>query len=224
MLREIGLGAFEALTLHGGESGSRILRALAVSVHERLAETRRIEGVVSRGAPPSPPAQLRWAGPAAGSLAVLESLPAFEGLDARDWAEMAPRAGVAEIARGADLVFPDASGAGAVIVLRGALSPWLEDASGPELTMPAAGPGGFVEHALALGLPPEHRRWRARSPARLLRLDAGLFAPGSAFASRLLYAVSRGLATSLRRSTGLSMHFRMAWVRPDAPEALWKKA
>jgi hypothetical protein len=151
---------------------------------------------------------------------VLESLAAFEGLDARDWEAMLPHAGIAQVESGADLVLPDASGAGTVIVLRGALSPWLEDGGGPELTMPTSGPGGFVEHGLALGLAPEHRCWRARSPARLLSLGAGLYAPGGAFAHRLLYALSRSLAATLRRSTGLAMHFRMAWVRPAAPAAL----
>jgi CRP-like cAMP-binding protein len=219
VLREIDLGAFEALTLYGGDRGWRILRAVAASVHERLAATRRIEGAVPRGAPPSPGAALRWSAPPAPALAVLESLAAFEGLDARDWEAMLPHAGIAQVERGSDLVLPDASGAGAVIVLRGAVSPWLEDGSGPEVTMPTAGPGGFVEHALALGLAPEHRRWRARSPARLLRLDAALFAQGGAFAPRLLYALSRSLAATLRRSTGLAMHFRMAWVRPGVVSA-----
>jgi hypothetical protein len=51
-----------------------------------------------------------------------------------------------------------------------------------------------------------------RSPARLLRLDAGLFEPENPFATRLLYALSRSLATSLRRSTGLAMHLRMTWA------------
>jgi CRP-like cAMP-binding protein len=216
VLREIGLGAFEALTLYGGDGGWRILRAVAASVHERLAATRRIEGAVPRGATLSPGAALRWSTPPAPALAVLESLPAFEGLDTRDWEAMLPHAAIAQVERGTDLVLPDASIAGAVIVLRGALSPWLEDGSGPEVTMPTAGPGGFVEHALALGLAPEHRRWRTRTRARLLRLDAGLFAPGGAFAPRLLYALSRSLAATLRRSTGLAMHFRMAWVQPRA--------
>lgn len=216
-LREIRLGAFEALALHGGDIGWRILRAVAASVHERLAATRRIGAV--RHATLSPGAQLEWSSPPASALAVLESLPAFEGLDARDWTAMLPHMGICEVERGADLVL--AESAGAVIVLRGALSPWLEDGSGPELTMPAAGPGGFVEYANALGLPLEQliaetRLWRARSPARVLRLDAELFALESPFAARLLYALSRSLATALRRSTGLAMHFRMAWVRGKA--------
>ena len=223
MLREIGLGAFEALTLYGGDIGYRILRAVAASVHGRLAATRRIEGAV-RGAQPSPAAKLGWSAPPAGALAVLESLPAFEGLDSRDWAAMLPQTGIAEVERGADLVLPEASGAGAVVVLRGALSPWLEDGSGPELTMPTAGPGGFIDYAAALGLAPEPHSWRARSPARLLRLDAELFAPENPYASRLLYALARDLATALRRSTGLAMHFRMAWVNSAAPAAPRRKA
>jgi CRP-like cAMP-binding protein len=213
-LREIGLGAFEALTLYGGDIGWRILRAVAASVHERLAATRRIEGAAPLAAP-GIGANLAWSAPAPGAFAVLESLPAFEGLDARDWTAMLPHTSVAEVERGADLALPDASGAGAVIVLRGALSPWLADGSGPELTMPAAGPGGFVDYATALGLALETRRWRARSPARLLRLDAELFALENPCAPRLLYALSRSLASALRRSTGLAMHFRMAWVRPE---------
>jgi CRP-like cAMP-binding protein len=213
-LREIGLGAFEALALYGGDIGWRILRAVAASVHERLAATRRIGAV--RHATLSPGARLQWSPPAPGAFAVLESLPAFEGLDARDWTSMLPYTGICEVERGADLVL--AESAGAVIVLRGALSPWLEDGSGPELTMPAAGPGGFVEYATALGLPLEQliaetRLWRARSPARLLRLDAALFEQDNPFAARLLYALSRSLATALRRTTGLAMHFRMAWVK-----------
>ena len=216
-LREIGLGAFEALTLYGGDIGWRILRAVTASVHERLAATRRIDAV--RHAALSPGARLRWSPPAPGAFAVLESLPAFDGLDGRDWTAMLPHTSICEVERGADLAL--AESAGAVIVLRGALSPWLEDGSGPELTTPAAGPGGFVEYATALGLPLEQliaetRLWRARSPARLLRLDAALFEQQNPFAARLLYALSRSLATALRRTTGLAMHFRMAWVRGNA--------
>jgi CRP-like cAMP-binding protein len=214
VLREVALGAFEAVTLHGGESGCRILQAVAASVHERLQATRRIAGVphparAAAGAAPG------WSAPSADALAVLEQLPAFEGLAARDWSAMLPRLSVAQLGRGADLVLPEAAGPGVVIVLRGALSPW--DESGSEVTMPAAGPGGFVDYAAALGLAAELRRWRARSPTRLLRLDPALLAPGSEFTSRLLYALSRSLATTLRRGTGLAMHFRMAWVRPAAP-------
>ena len=216
-LREIGLGAFEALTLYGGDIGWRILRAVTASVHERLAATRRIGAV--RHATLSPGARLQWSPPTPGAFAVLESLPAFDGLDGRDWTAMLPHTSICEVERGADLAL--AESAGAVIVLRGALSPWLEDGSGPELTTPAAGPGGFVEYATALGLPLEQliaetRLWRARSPARLLRFDAALFEQQNPFAARLLYALSRSLATALRRTTGLAMHFRMAWVRGNA--------
>lgn len=216
VLREVALGAFEAVTLHGGESGGRILRAVAASVHERLQATRRIARVprAARDASGTAPA---WSAPSADALAVLEQLPAFEGLATRDWSAMLPRLGVAQLGRGADLALPDLASPGVVIVLRGALSPW--DEGGPEVTLPAAGPGCFVDYAAALALKAEQlvaetRRWRARSPTRLLRLDPALLAPGSEFAPRLLYALSRNLATNLRRGTGLAMHFRMAWVRP----------
>jgi hypothetical protein len=217
VLREIALGAFEAVTLYGGEAGCRILRAVAASVHDRLAVTRRSATEVgSRPARPASASTLVWWLPSPDALAVLELLPAFDGLTARDWKAMLPRLGVAELARGAELTLPDGANPGIAFVLRGALSPWLEDGSGPEVTMPAAGPGGVVEYAAALGLADGTRGWRARSPTRLLRLDAGLLAPGSVFAPRLLYALSRSLATTLRRSTGLAMHFRMAWVRSAA--------
>src|SRR5215467_10546970 len=66
VLREIGLGAFEALTLYGGDIGWRILRAVAASVHERLAATRRIEDAAPP-APHSPGAQLGWSAPTPGA-------------------------------------------------------------------------------------------------------------------------------------------------------------
>ncbi len=219
VLREIGLGAFEAVTLHGEDSGHRILRAVAASVHERLTKTRRGEDPrpASLPAPLAAGTVLQWSTPASEAVAVLGLLPAFDGLDARDWEEMTPRIAFGRVDRDMDLVFPDASGPdGVVIVLRGTLSPWLDNALGPEVTMPAAGPGGFVDYAAALGLTAEPRRWRARSPTQLLRLDPALFAPDSVFAARLLYALSRSLATTLRRSTGLSMHFRMGWTRSRA--------
>jgi CRP-like cAMP-binding protein len=208
-LREIALGAFEGVTLYGGESGCRILQAVAASVHERLEATRRIAGT-PRAARASE-AALRWTKPSADALAVLGQIPAFEGLVARDWSAMLPHLGVAYVLRAAEVALPEGS-PGVVIVLRGALSPRVE--GGPEVTMPAAGPGGVVDYAAALGLTSEARRWRARSPTRLLRLDPALLAPGSEFAPRLLYALSRCLATTLRRATGLAMHLRMAWVKP----------
>jgi CRP-like cAMP-binding protein len=219
VLREIGLGAFEAVTLHGEDSGYRILLAVAASVHERLTRLRRGEDRRPASPAASLPAGtvLEWSTPVSEAVAVLGLLPAFDGLGARDWKEMTSRISVARVDRGMDLELPDASRPdGILIVLRGSLSPWLDNALGPEVTMPTAGPGGFVDYAAALGLAAEPRRWRARSPTELLRLDSALFAPDSEFAARLLYALSRSLATTLRRSTGLSMHFRMAWTRSRA--------
>jgi CRP-like cAMP-binding protein len=215
VLRVIGLGAFEALALHGADAGHRILRAVAASVHERLNTTRSAAAPVlsSPGAPLAAGAAIDWT-PAGSEVArVLSVLPAFAGLNAAEREAMMPRIGVASVGRGADVVLPEGEQPGIVLVLRGALSPWLDDARGPEATMPVIGPGGFVEYAAALGFASEPRRWRARSPTLLLRLDPALFDPGAACSKRLLYALSRGLATTLRRTTGLSMHFRMAWVR-----------
>jgi CRP-like cAMP-binding protein len=220
VLREIGVGAFEAVTLHGAEAGHRILRGVAASVHERLKMTRSISA--TGGAPRTEPlpsgACLGWSAATAKAVGVLGLLPAFVNLDASDWRALIPNAGIVDVGRGADLVLPETSNPGVVIVLRGTLSPWLDDASGPEVTMPAIGPGGFVDYAAALGLEAERRRWRARSPTKLLRLDPACFEAGAPWATRLLYALSRDLATTLRRSTGLFMHFRMAWVQfADAP-------
>ena len=215
-VREIGLGAFEAVTLHGGETGYRILRAVAASVHERMRTMRRIAaaGLGSNSVRVPVVGSLEWSAPATGVVDVLGVLPAFTGLDASDWNAMLPRMSVASLDRGANLVLPEASNPGIVIVLRGALSPWLDDASGPEATMPAIGPGGFVDYAAALDFASERRCWRARSPTQLLRLDPECLEQRASSSARLLYALSRSLATTLRRSTGLSMHFRMAWVRP----------
>jgi CRP-like cAMP-binding protein len=219
VLREIGLRAFEAVTLYGDDGGHRILRAVAVSVHKRLTRTRRtaITCEVPSTALLPVSSELRWSIPDPEVVSILGLLSAFEGMDARDWKEMLPFISVAYVERGASFVLPEALGSHeVVIVLRGALSPWVDDTGGPEVTMPTTGPGGFVEYAGVLGITSEPHRWRARSPTQLLRLDPSLFAPGSAFAPCLLYALSRNLATTLRRSAALSVHFRMAWTHARA--------
>jgi len=188
-------------------------------VHERLTRTRRTAITWEGPSPALLPggSELRWSIPDPQVVSILSLLPAFEGMDARDWKEMLPFISVAYVERDASLVLPEAlSSHEVVIVLRGALSPWLDDTRGPEVTTPVRGPGGFVEYAGVLGAASEPHRWRARSATQLLRLDPSLFAPGSAFAARLLYALSRNLATTLRRSTALSVHFRMAWTHDRA--------
>jgi len=218
-LREVGLRAFEAVTVYGDDGGYRILRAVTASVHERLTRTRRtaIASEVPSTASLPVGSELRWTTPDPEVASILGLLSAFEGMDARDWKEILPLLSVAHVERGASLVLPEALGSHeVVIVLRGALSPWLDGTRGPEVTMPATGPGGFVEYAGVLGVASETHQWRARSATRLLRLDRSLFAPGSAFAARLLYALSRNLATTLLRSTALSVHFRMAWTHAPA--------
>jgi CRP-like cAMP-binding protein len=214
VLRVIGLGAFEALTLHGGEPGHRILLAFAASIHERLLTTRRV--AAARLASPQsridPGPCLDWS-PPQDIRGVLAVLPAFHGFDRLEREAMLPYLSVAAVGRGDDVVLPESAPAqpGVVVVLRGALSPWLEDGGGPEITMPAVGPGGFADYAAALGFTVEPRRWRARSATQLLRLDRVLFEPATVQSARLLYALARGLASSIRRTTGLSMHFGMAW-------------
>lgn len=218
VLRVIGLGAFEALTLYGGEAGHRILRAVATLVHQRLNATRlaaKCQGAPVGGAAPEG-ASLAWS-PAHDDMAeVLGVLAAFSRLHRPDIEAMLPAIARAALERGADLVLPEVHSPGVVMVLRGALSPWLADGSGPEATMPAVGPGGFVDYAAALGIPAEARRWRVRSPTQLMRLDAALFEPSAASSALLLYALSRDIALTLRRTTGLAMHFGMAWAR-EAP-------
>jgi CRP-like cAMP-binding protein len=214
VLRVIGLGAFEALTLHGGETGHRILRAVAAYIHERLQTTRCL--AAARLASPQsriePGPCLDW-WPPHDIRGVLAVLPAFQGLNRLELEAMLPHMSVVAVGRGHDVVLPESAPAppGVVMVLRGALSPWLADGRGPEVTMPALGPGSFADYAAALGFADEPHRWRARSPTQLLRLDRALFEPPMVQSARLLYALSRGLATSVRRATGLSMHFSMAW-------------
>lgn len=215
VLRVISLRAFEALALHGADAGYRILCAVAASVHDRLNTTRGVAAarLASPAAKPSQHANLDWATPGPDVVGMLGVLPTFTGLDAADRRALLPGLGIAAIARGTDLVLPELQRPGIVIVLRGALSPWIDDERGPEVTMPAVGPGGFVDYATALGFACAPRRWRVRSPTQLMRLDPSLFEPGADSSARLLYALSRDLATTLRRTTGLAMHFGMAWAQ-----------
>lgn len=215
VLRVIALRAFEALALHGGDAGYRILCAVAASVHDRLNATRGVAAarLASPATAPAAHSSLDWAAPDPGIVAMLGVLPAFAELDRADRQALLPGLGVAPIARGADLVLPELENPGIVMVLRGALSPWIDDERGPEVAMPAVGPGGFVDYATALGFACGPRRWRVRSPTQLLRLDPALFDPDAPSSARLLYALSRDLATTLRRTTGLAMHFGMAWAR-----------
>lgn len=214
VLREIGLGAFEALALYGADAGHRILRAVAASVHERLNTTRRIvaAGMGTPGAVRSAGSRLDWRPAEESVAATLRMLPTFHGINAAEWNAMLPMLCAVQVARGTDLLLPEGQSPGVVVVLRGALSPWL-DGGGPDASMPAVGPGGFADYAQALGFASEPSYWRARSPTLLLRLDGPLFEPRGVAAARLLYALSRALATRLRRATGLAMHFRMASFR-----------
>src|SRR6185437_6689718 len=107
VLRTIPLGAFEAATLHGGESGHRILRAVAALVHDRLHAVRT--AVAAQLALPraslAAGQALEWSPAAAEVTDLLPILSAFAGLDRMDREAMMPRVAIATVARGADLVF-----------------------------------------------------------------------------------------------------------------------
>jgi len=210
VVRVIGVGAFEALTLHGGEAGLRILHAVAEMMHERVDATCARDDA---GSAPLAPAALSWSPPSAPAelCAWLAILPSLAALDAADCPEIADHAALASVRRGEELVLPEGDTPGVTLVLRGALSAWGEDGHVCE-TRPPVGPGGFVDYAAALGFAVSRRRWRARSATQLVRLDAALFQAPSPMAPRLMHALARNLAATLRRATGRRMHFEMAWA------------
>lgn len=223
VMRVIRLGAFEALTLHGGEAGHRILTAVAASVHERLEATRAVSNAEGCGMPGAA-ARLEWAVPSAQEVALLGALRPFAAMHDLELKSLARGATVATVPRAADLVFPECESPGVILVMRGAVSPWLDAVRGPELAMPVVGPGGFVDYAAALGFASQPRWWRARSPTRLLRLDPALFRSDAEESAELLYSLSRELATTVRRATGLAMHFGMACMKPGLLDAGGERA
>jgi CRP-like cAMP-binding protein len=223
VVRVIGVGAFDALTLHGGEAGLRVLRAVAGTMHERLDATcgdAEAEGV---SAPVGEVPGSRWTAATPAASALLGILQAFAPLEADERESLRPRLAIAELGRGEDVVLPQPSAPGVTFVLRGAVSPLGADGM-PHETRPPIGPGGFVDYASALGFGERPRTWRARSPTRLARLDPVVFEAASPCAARLLHALARDIAITLRRATGRRMHFEMAWAhevrRTGAPPQL----
>ena len=210
VVRVIGVGAFDALTLHQGEAGLRILRAVASMVHERLEST--CGGATAAATAQERSSRLQWGAPTSEVPELLGVLPAFATLDATERESLMRHAAVAALPRAEEVVLPDGEAVGVTLVLRGALSRWRDREAGPNELRPVAGPGAFADYAAALGLGRGAWRWRTRSATRLLRLDARLFDADSPYAARLLHALSRDLATQLRRATGLKMHFEMAWA------------
>jgi CRP-like cAMP-binding protein len=212
VVRAISVGAFQALALHGGDPGLRVLRAVASMMHERLDATCSAadSGCDGQGAPV---ARLAWEDADPDVAPWLGILPSLAALDEADRASLAAHLATARLNRGDELALPHEVSPGVTLVLRGALSPWLPAEGRPHELRPPVGPGGFVEYWAALGFAGGARCWRACSPTRLLRLDAMLFDAASPCAARLLYALARDLASTLRRATGRRMHFDTAWAQ-----------
>jgi len=222
VVRAISVGAFQALTLHGGDAGLRVLRAVAATMHERLDAT--VAAAHSGcGASARDAVRLEWADAEADVTAWLAILPSLASLDETDLAALDGHLATARLRRGDEVELPQAEEPGVVMVLRGALSPWAAAEGRPQELRPPVGPGGFADYAAALGFPAATHCWRACSPTRLVRLDAALFDDASPCAARLLYALARDLAGTLRRATGRRMHFETAWAqamrRPAAASA-----
>ena len=212
VVRVITEGAFQALTLHGGDAGERVLRAVAAMMHERLDATCAA-GDAGCEAPPRDGVRLKWEDPAAGLADWLGVLPSLAAFDEVDRVSLAAHAATTRLRRGEELALPQEGAPGVALVLRGALSPWLAAEARAHELRPPVGPGGFVDYAAALALASGPRCWRACSPTTLVRFDAALFEPASPHAARLLYALSRHLAATLRRATGRRMHFETAWAQ-----------
>jgi len=212
VVRAITVGGFQALALHGGEAGLRVLRAVGAMMHERLDATCAA-GDIGCDALPAQGVRPGWRPVDADIALWLGILPSLAALDEADRASLAAHLTSTDLRRGDELALPEDAEPGVTLVLRGALSPWLAVEGRPHELRPPIGPGGFVEYAAALGLPRGTRCWRACSPTRLVRLEAAVFEDASPCAARLLYALARDLASTLRRATGRRMHFETAWAQ-----------
>ena len=211
VVRVIGVGAFEALALHGGEPGRRILHAVAAMMNERIDATCAQDDARCRPSGPFPAAGLEWSPAAAGTARWLAVLPSLAAFDDADREMLASRAMLAEMRRGEEFTVPGERASGVTMVLRGALCAWGDDGRAHE-TRPPVAPGGFVDYGFALGFGRATRCWRARSATTLVRLEADLFEAPSPCGARLMHALARDLAATLRRATSRSMHFEMAWA------------
>jgi CRP-like cAMP-binding protein len=204
-VRVIELRAFESLVLDGGAIGSRVLRAIAAALHERLcgaraAAARRFETAATATWAcdhrcEAPQWQARALVPAPAMLAPFAAELEYASLPASSQWRLGSDSGPACIA----------------VVLRGALSPCLVSAAGDAIVLPVVAPGSFVDASATVGAVPPALLWRTRSRAVLARLPLRCFGAGDADAARLLYALCRDLATSLRSTTALAMHLGMAW-------------
>jgi CRP/FNR family cyclic AMP-dependent transcriptional regulator len=215
VVRIIDLHAFETLTLEGGAGGHRILRAVALSVHRRLAAAResvraRVRTAAALCSTRAEPQAPSWSAPASDVAAMFASLPPFSALGSVDAAE--PRiVDIAVLVRGMEFALEPSAGAAATILLQGAVSPCIPVEPGTAVSLPVVAPGGFVDYDAVLGQRAGACFWRARSASIVARLPAREFGPESRSGAALLYALCRDMAITLRSTTGLAMHLGMTW-------------
>jgi CRP-like cAMP-binding protein len=225
VVRIIELPAFEALTLHGGACGHRILRAVAASVRLRLGAARRSIASRVRSAAAtlcSARAPIRmpsWSAPPAHVASMLGSLPSFSALGGVEMTQSARVAEAATLPRGVEFGLGRRADGSATILLRGAVSPCLPVEEGLAVSLPIVAPGGFVDYDGVLGRSDDDAAfWRARSPSVIARLPAQAFAAEARSGAPLLYALCRDMAMTLRTTTGLAMHLGMIWDHAGARE------
>jgi CRP-like cAMP-binding protein len=216
-IRIIELPAFEALTLHGGACGHRILSAVATSVRRRLESARqaiasRVRGAAAALCSARGPARIpSWSAPATEVAAMLGALPSFSALGGIGIAQSTRLLEAATLPRGVEFELDRRAEDSATILLRGAVSPCLPVGEGLAVSLPVVAPGGFVDYDGVLGPGADAAFWRARSACVVARLPARAFAADARSGPPLLYALCRDMAMTLRATTGLAMHLGMIW-------------
>lgn len=217
VVRVIDLRAFESLTLDGGPSGHRILRAVTASMYDHLTAARLDVAARSHHAagalstPRSTPLVPSWSSLTDEAVRVLGALPIFSTLRPSERAQVASEVQSAVVPRGAEFRVPGHTEAAATFVLRGAVSPCLSLQNGGAISLPVVAPGGFVDSAPVLYRSDERLFWRARSPTIVARLPVRAFGAEVESGAQLLYALCRDLAIALRGTSSLAMHLSMTW-------------
>src|SRR5262249_37236534 len=224
------LRAFEDVTLQGGSSGHRILRAVATSLHRRLKTVR--QSVVARVrvaavalcSSRSPVRAPSWSAPPDDVARILASLPALSALAGVEIEQPSRVLQTAALARGAEFDLEPCTAGDAMVLLRGAVSPCLGVEAGLAVSLPVVAPGGFVDYGCALDGGAAAAFWGGRSASVIARLPARAFAAESRSGAELLYALCRDLAMTLRTTTGLAMHLGMTWDHRDGRGKEYRQA
>jgi CRP-like cAMP-binding protein len=217
VLRVIDQRSFESLTLDGSASGHRILRAVAASLYEHLAASRRDVAARSEHAAGAVTARRpawfvpSWSDAIPEDLRVLDALALFSTMRPAEVAQLTSGMASAAVPKGAEFRPSGEGQAGAAFVVRGAVSPFLSVGDGAAVSLPVVSPGSFVDHARLVGRSDERLSWRARSATIVGLVPAEAFSDDAATGARLLYALCRDLAIALRGTSSLAMHLGMAW-------------